>query len=225
MFCALALWCLTASVPLSVASDTVPGRLVGPEATVTAAPATADSTTADSAKADSISGPVLRRPLLRIRADTVPRARAVILSDGYTTRLTIHRYGSYAMLPLFAGQYVLGTKLLAQKDGVYDGTRRVPVDATLRRNHGLVAKGVAALFVVNTTTGLWNLWEARHDGADHTRRTVHVLAMLGANAGFVVTGLMSSKAVDRRPSDARAHRNVALASMGLATSGVALMWF
>lgn len=216
MFCALALWCVTATVPLPVASDTIAARLVR----------SAPIATADSASVDSTSGPVLRRPLLNaLRVDTVPRPRAIMLSDGYTTRLTIHRYGSYAMLPLFAGQYVLGTRLLAQKDGVYDGTRRVPVDAALRRNHGLVAKGVGALFVVNTTTGLWNLWEARHDGADHTRRTVHVLSMLGANAGFVVTGLLSSKAVDRRPSDARAHRNVALASMGLATTGVALMWF
>jgi hypothetical protein len=211
VLCAFALWCATASVPLPLAADTVAGRLAGPERPPIS---------------DSGSGPVLRRPLLHpFRADTVPRARAVMLSDGYATRLTIHRYGSYAMLPLFAGQYVLGSRLLAQKDGVYDGTRRVPIDATLRRNHALVAQGVGALFVVNTTTGLWNLWEARHDGSHSTRRTVHVLSMLGANAGFVVTGLMGGKAVDRRPSDARAHRNVALASMGLATTGVALMWF
>ena len=39
----------------------------------------------------------------RCAADTpVVRRRAVQYSDQYYTRLTIHRYGSYLMLPLFA---------------------------------------------------------------------------------------------------------------------------
>lgn len=129
------------------------------------------------------------------------------------------------MLPLFAGQYVLGQRLLSQKDGVYDGARRVPIDANLRNTHRTVAMGVGAVFLVNTTTGLWNLWDARGDGASSGRRTLHVLSMLTADAGFVTAGLMADKAVKRRPSDARAHRNVALASMGVATFGASLMWF
>ena len=129
------------------------------------------------------------------------------------------------MLPLFAGQYLLGQRLLSQKDGVFDGTRRVPIDANVRSTHRTVALGVATLFTVNTTTGLWNAWQARNDGSASRRRTLHMLSMLSADAGFVVTGLMASRAVERRPSDARAHRNVALASIGLATVGATLMWF
>lgn len=210
--CALALWCIAAAAPLAATAERGPGT-----ATV------ADTLTPS---AQQVAGPVRPTPLVAAPAqDTIRRPRAVVLSDWYGRRLTIHRYGSYVMLPLFATEYILGSRLLSQKEGVYDGTRRVPIDATLRRNHRAVAQGVGALFVVNTTTGLWNLWETRGDGSHSTRRTLHVLSMLGANAGFVVTGLKGARAVDRRPSDARAHRNIALASMGLATTGVALMWF
>ncbi len=158
-------------------------------------------------------------------ADTTPRRRSVAISEWYSRRLTIHRYGSYAMLPLFAAEAVLGTRLLKQKDGVYDGTRRVPIDANLRDTHRAVAYGLGGLFAVNTTTGLWNLWDARKDGASSRRRTLHVLSMLAADAGFATAGYLGARAVDKRPSDARAHRNVALASVGLATMGVSFMWF
>lgn len=212
MACPLVAWCTTALWVLSPGVPDVPG------------------TNHDAAGGDTVpvvaAGPVISPAALAPMAvDTIPRRRAVSISDGYARRLTIHRYGSYAMLPLFAGQYVLGRKLLQQKDGVFDGTRRVPIDAGLRRTHRNVGIGVGTLFAVNTTTGLWNLWEARHDGSHSGRRTAHVLAMLGADAGFVVTGMLASRAVEGRPSDARAHRNVALASMGLATIGATLMWF
>ena len=158
-------------------------------------------------------------------ADSVRRRAAVALSDWYLRRLTVHRYGSYLMLPLFASEYLLGQRLLAQKDGLYDGTRRVPIDKSLRQTHRVVASSVGALFAINSTTGLWNLWDARADGSTSRRRTLHVLSMPAADAGFAATGFMVNRAVNQRPSDARAHRNVALASMGLATAGVTLMWF
>ncbi len=163
--------------------------------------------------------------LTAVFGDTITRQKAVVLSDWYGRRLTVHRYGSYLMLPLFAAEYLLGRELLAQKEGVYDCTRREPVDEDLRNTHRNVAMGIGSLFVVNTTTGLWNLWEIRHDGSATTRRTLHVLTMLAADAGFVATGVMGAKAVDGRPPEAKAHRNMALASMGLATIGVSLMWF
>ena len=180
----------------------------------------------------SVLRPVALRPmtprtseLTVLQQDTTRRRKsAVVLSDGYYRRLTIHRYGSYVMLPLFAAQVVLGQKLLTQKEGVWDGTRREPIDADLRSAHRAVAIGVGSLFLVNTTTGLWNLWEVRKDGGS-TRRTLHVLSMLGADAGFVAVGIMGSNAVVGNPDDERAHRNVALASIGLATVGVSLMWF
>lgn len=156
--------------------------------------------------------------------DTVPRRRAVAYSDWYSRRLTIHRYGSYIMLPLFATQYVLGNKLLNQKEALYAGERAIPVDKNLRSRHAVVAGAVGTLFVVNTTTGVWNLIESRHTEEGRTRRTIHALTMLAADAGFAYTGVLGSRATDRGPPQGRAHRNAALTSFGISTAGAALMW-
>ncbi len=157
--------------------------------------------------------------------DTVPRRRAVAFSDWYSRRLTVHRYGSYAMLPLFVTQFVLGNKLINQKEDLFANRRTIPVDEGLRTTHAVVAGAVGALFVVNTTTGLWNFIESRHTDAGRTRRTIHALTMLAADAGFAYTGYLGSKATDRGPPQGRQHRNVALTSFGISTAGAALMWF
>lgn len=157
--------------------------------------------------------------------DTVPRRRAVAYSEWYSRRLTIHRYGSYVMLPLFVTQFVLGNKLLNQKEAQYAGERLTPIDKNLRSTHAVVAGAVGTLFVVNTTTGLWNLIESRHTEQGRTRRTIHALLMLSADAGFAYTGVLGSRAKDHGPPEARKHRNMGLASFGLSTAGAALMWF
>lgn len=160
--------------------------------------------------------------MLLVRADTTPvpppdtarkRVRAVEYSDWYARRLTIHRIGSYTMLPLFGVQYALGNQLM---DG---GDHSSSKDA-----HVLVGTAIGALFTVNTATGLWNLWDSRHDPAGRTRRTIHSLLMIGADAGFVWTGAIAGDA-KRSDANARRHRNVALGSMGLSTVGAAMMWF
>jgi len=158
--------------------------------------------------------------------DTVSRRRrAVAYSDAYATRLRVHRYASYTMLPLFATQYVLGNRLLTQKDDVFAGRRAVPVDPGLRSAHRAAAMGVAALFVVNTTTGVWNLVESRENPAGRSVRRAHAIAMLAADAGFIAVGILGARGRDGAPADARRHRNVALGSMALSTGGAALMWF
>jgi hypothetical protein len=158
--------------------------------------------------------------------DTAPprRPRAVEYSEGYGERLTVHRWGSYVMLPLFAAEWVLGDKLLRQKEDVFAGRRGGPPDAGLRRTHAIVAGGVGVLFVTNTVTGVWNMIEARHDPEGRTLRTVHGLTMLAADAGFVATGVMGRRAVNNTPVEARSHRNVALASTGVAVAGAGMMW-
>ena len=159
-------------------------------------------------------------------SDTVPRRRrAVVYSEAYGTRLALHRHASYAMLPLFAAQYLLGQQLIHQKDDLFAGTRTVPVDAGLRHTHAGVAIGVAALFALNTTTGLWNLYEARDDPRGRGLRTAHALTMLAADAGFVAVGMLGSRTVDSAPVDARRHRDVALGAMAVSTAGAAMMWF
>lgn len=162
--------------------------------------------------------------------DTTPprrRRRAVEYSDAYMTRLKIHRYASYTMLPLFATQYVLGDKLLDQKEDQFASPPRrlKPVSAGLKNAHVATAIGVGTLFGVNTVTGLWNLKESWKNPVGRGRRTTHVLLMLAADAGFTATGIMGSTATDGTPDAARRHRNVGLASMGVATVAASMMWF
>ena len=148
-------------------------------------------------------------------ADTLrrPRPRAIEYSDWYSRRATIHKWGSFTMLPLFAAQYYTGSRLME---------RGADAPALARRAHGPVATGVAALFAVNTVTGVWNLWEARHDPDERTRRIAHAILMLTADAGFAATGLLADEA--EGSGDARdRHRAVALASVGTALAGYALM--
>lgn len=210
--------CLTACVALALlAADTgaVPASST-PPASAAAGPV---------AVADPFDGATLPpRILVKVQdpaaapstapADTTPgRPRSFEYSDAYGTRLTIHKIASYAMIPLFAAQYAAGDQLMRKG-------RDAPQWA--RSSHGALATGVAALFTVNTITGGWNLVEARHDPEGRTRRTVHGLLMLVADAGFTATGLLANRA----ENDAGArnlHRTLALGSMGTALLSYAIM--
>jgi hypothetical protein len=154
-----------------------------------------------------------------------PRPRAIEVSDAYALRLKIHRYGSYTMLPLFATQYVLGTKLLKEREDIVSGARTEPVNNTLRRAHLFTALGVGTLFLSNTTTGLWNLYDNRKNPEHRRIRTVHALTMLLADAGFAVTGRMGVNGKNGTVQDTRRHHWVAVSSMGIATAGASMMWF
>jgi hypothetical protein len=183
----------------------------------------------DTATAPAESGPVARQAgVTSARAvdDTTPRRRrrAVELSDAYATRLKIHRIASYTMLPLFATEYVLGQKMLNSREDLARGINN-PVNSDTRTAHQIVAGGVAALFAVNTVTGVWNLVETRHQEDGRTLRWVHAALMLASDAGFATTGLVASNARNGDVDDAKLHRNVALASMAPATVGAVLMWY
>jgi hypothetical protein len=155
---------------------------------------------------------------VKLAADTgEKRPKAIEYSDAYYTRLAIHRYASYAELPLFAAEYVLGQKLL---DDVRDGRRG---SSGTRSAHSAVAVGLGALFAVNTVTGVWNMIEARHDPAGRTRRNLHVVTMLLADAGFVWTASLAGGAKESEHGADR-HRNAALASIGVATASTLMMW-
>lgn len=138
-----------------------------------------------------------------------PPDSAFEYSAAYYTRLDIHRWGSYAMLPLFAFQYLAGREL-------FDKSSTAPEWA--REGHGIAATAVAGLFVSNTVTGVWNLWEGRQDPQDRGRKLFHAVMMLAADAGFTATGLLADEA--EGSADRRAlHRTVALTSIGAATVG------
>jgi hypothetical protein len=155
-----------------------------------------------------------------VPGDAQEKQEIVEYSDAYFTRLTIHRWASYLTVPLFAGQYVVGQKLM---NG--EGSDR------LRGVHGLLATSIAGLFVVNTVTGGLNAIEARKDPEGKNRRTLHSALMLLADAGFVATGMLVRENEDEdgwsgglsRGSNNNAHRNVALASMGTALVSYAIM--
>lgn len=158
-------------------------------------------------------GPIVQRTALsldKVVTDTgeVRRRKAIEYSSFYETRATIHRVASYAIVPLFAAQYVLGQKLM---DNRYS--------SSTRNLHGLVAGGVAGLFGLNTITGAWNLWDSRHDPAGRTRRYVHTALMLIADAGFVATGATAEG------NNRNTHRALALGSMGVSVGSAAMMWF
>jgi hypothetical protein len=155
-----------------------------------------------------------------LTGDTVTRKRArpraIEYSDAYYTRLRIHQIASYAELPLFGVEYVLGQRLLKEeRTGFPSGG--------LKTSHTMVALGLGALFTVNTVTGGWNLWESRKDPAGRTRRLIHSAAMLGADAGFAWAGA-SGGGAKHSLSGANNHRTIAIYSIGLATAGTAMMW-
>lgn len=156
-------------------------------------------------------------------ADT-GRQRAIEYSDGYAVRLKIHRLASYAELPLFVGEYFLGEKLLRdQRNGLNRGGDDDGSESSAAGAHSAVAAGLGVLFTVNTITGGLNLYESRKDPSGRTRKWVHTLTMLAADAGFLWTAAAAEGARESN-AGARTHRTRAIASMSLATASTVMMW-
>jgi len=180
---------------------------------------------------EALATPSVEAPLPLLARVAVPlpaavaqqRPRAIEYSDAYYTRLTIHRIGSYVMLPLFAGEYVLGKRLL-------DGGN---VASWVRPWHGNLAAGIGVLFAVNTVTGVWNLAEGWKEPEGRTRRILHSALMLAADAGFLYAASLAGEhegfefgeggRFESEGSPTR-HRNAALVSIGLSTASTLMMW-
>jgi len=212
----------------TTATSAPPTELVVPEGglvidggDVEAAPAAEESCLDPSLAEDVASAPSLAASALA--ASQAPPARrpvAVEYSEGYRTRLKIHKYASYATLPLFVAQFAVGQKL-------YNGNG----SDSARSWHGALAAGTAVLFGVNTVTGVWNLSEGRKDPNHRTKRMVHGILMAVADAGFVATGLTAPEsehdggefAYEGGGNNRSTHRAVALTSMGIATVAYLMM--
>jgi hypothetical protein len=138
---------------------------------------------------------------------------AVEYSDWYARRLTIHRWASYATLPLFAGNYVTGQQL-------FQYGNQAPAWAI--QAHGPLATSVTTLFAVNTLTGGWNLWEGRNDPNGRGWRVTHALLMLGADAGFATAGILANQA-ERSDQRRHLHRTIALTSIGVSLASYVMM--
>jgi len=147
-------------------------------------------------------------------------AAAIEHSDGYRTRAKIHKYASFATLPLFATEVILGQSL-------YNGNG----SSASRTAHAFVGGAIVGLFAVNTVTGAWNLFgEGWQEKEGRTLRVVHGLLMMAADVGFLATTASGPNSHGRRGSltfetDKVTHRNMAIASMSVATAGYLLMIF
>ncbi len=150
------------------------------------------------------------------------RRRPVVYtySHAYDVRNRIHKYAAYTMLPLFAAEAVVGEKL-------YNN----PIQTrSLRHWHGALATGIYMLFTVNTVTGVWNMWEGRHDPNGRTLRTIHGLLMMAADVGFVATAASAPNSrtfngLLNFDSQKTVHLGIAMTSIGIATTGYLIMLF
>ena len=199
------------SLLLSVAVQATPPRMSGGDTTIVDSIAVSSGPNRLPARPWVLSAPT---PITRQEAATrAEPIQAIEYSDWYERRVTIHKWASYTTLPLFAFQYFAGREL-------YDESTDAPGWA--KNGHGVAATGIAALFGVNTVTGVWNLWDARKDPEGRKTRTTHGLLMLAADAGFVATGMLAENA-ERSPDNRALHRNIAISSMAVATASYLMM--
>lgn len=156
-------------------------------------------------------------------ADQARRPIAIEYSHAYEVRLKIHKYASFATLPLFGAEWWLGQSL-------YSNT---PADRGDSRKglHAFVGASIIGLFGVNTVTGAWNMFgEGWKDPNHHTLRLVHGLLMMASDVGFVWTTRTgpNSRRVSEAltyESDKAYHRDIAIASISTATVGYLIMLF
>ncbi|HKW00560.1 MAG TPA: hypothetical protein VJN96_12085 [Vicinamibacterales bacterium] len=152
-----------------------------------------------------------------VEGQAAARPQVFEYSEGYQTRLKIHKIASLATIPLFVAEGVVGQSLYNE-----------PTSGK-RTAHLWIATGIGVLFGVNTVTGVWNLTEARHDPNGRGRRLTHSILMLAADAGFFATAVTGPGHHFRDPaaydSSRSLHRNLAFTSITLASVGYAIVLF
>jgi len=144
---------------------------------------------------------------------------AIQHSDAYLTRAKIHKYASFATLPLFAGEILLGSSL-------YSGSS----SGGVKTAHAVVGAGIVGLFGVNTVTGAWNMFgEGWDEKEGRTLRLIHGLMMMAADVGFVATYATAPSSGRRGAltfeTDRVTHRNIAVASISVASASYLIMLF
>jgi hypothetical protein len=148
-------------------------------------------------------------------------APAFEYSDGYRKRATIHKWSSWAMLPLFGVEAYLGQKMFNDVNFATDGHRAV---------HRSVAWGIGGLFALNTATGIPNLIESRRDPNKSDLALAHGVLMLVADAGFLATALTrpshtSPSGLEIYTPKKNQHLTIAYASISVASVSWLLMLF
>jgi hypothetical protein len=143
---------------------------------------------------------------------------AIDYGHGYEVRARIHRYASYTTLPQFGAQIIVGQKLRNELD------RGENTHGGLKTAHTALATGIVGLFAVNSITGVWNLVESRKDPNNSKLRLAHSIMMLGADAGFVATSVITPGHEHGGLDESHGpHRTIALTSIGVATAAYLMM--
>lgn len=175
-----------------------------------------DTTEASTAVVPAVPVPGWQPAGLVLIQDTIVRRRpkAVVYSDWYSRRVTIHKTLSWAMLPLFAASYLSGNELINKGGDAPDWAETV---------HAPAAAATAAVFGANALTGTWNLWEGRKDPNGRVRRVLHSVLFMAASGGFAYTGTQLAEEAEQSLERRRSHRNLALASMGASTASWLIM--
>ncbi len=158
-----------------------------------------------------------------IASDTTPsrRRKAVEVSDQYATRLKIHYIASFATLPIFAAQAIVGEQLYHNEQNGNNSSQ------SLKNVHTGIAVALGTLFVANTVTGTMNWWETRHQEKGRTWRTIHAALMLAADAGFAYTASLGEKAqfLHNGGNVSRDnHKTWATVSASVALASYVMMW-
>ncbi len=154
--------------------------------------------------------------------DTTPRRRprAIAVSDAYAKRLHVHRFASYAILPLFTAQAIVGEHLY------HSDQNGLPPAASLKRTHYFLAYSIGGLFAVNGVTGAMNWWETRHNPKGRAWRTAHGALMMLSEAGFAYTASLGWKARFSQSGgnvSRTNHLHMAELSVGMALTSYAMM--
>lgn len=149
--------------------------------------------------------------------DQGTRPVAIEYSDAHETRAKIHKYTSWAALPLMATEFALGEKLYNDPNSINSSSRGV---------HGAVGAGLIGLFGVQSVTGVWNLVES-NQAPGRTKRLVHGLLMLAAEGGFVAAAVTAPghgrNDLINFDANKATHRNIAFVSLGVGTGGYLMM--
>jgi len=161
--------------------------------------------------ADSLAAEAARL----VADDQGQRPVAIEYSDAHETRAKIHKYVSWAALPLMATEFALGEKLYNDPDSLNSSSRGV---------HGAVGAGLIGVFGVQSVTGVWNLVES-NQAPGRTKRLVHGLMMLAAEGGFVAAAVTAPghRNLVTFDADKATHRDIAIVSLSVGTAGYLLM--
>ncbi|MBX3175029.1 MAG: hypothetical protein KF709_11490 [Gemmatimonadaceae bacterium] len=161
-----------------------------------------------AAATQDANGPRVPPPAV-VAAGVTQAAQGGVYDAAYYRRLDIHRYSSYAMLPLFALQVTAGTQLF---------NRGSEAPEWAKVGHRVGATGVAAMFATNLVTGIPNLAVSLRDPRDRGKKILHASLMIAAAAGFTATAVLAERA-EGDPDARYRHRRMAFTSMGVAFAG------